>query len=243
MMVQVEEKEKERTEEQVTPTTPTMPTAPPLPTPPPPYPQEPAQPTMGQYALLETTELGGQMEGTFTVTLTKNAKKEQPKRRKPLTPRKQLPMEKALLSDTESTDGSIADEEDDDTRVPETDLRRQAPHNRRISDGAWTTDMELTGLVSQEEAPPIEEQVPPMRRHEDQRHRQLKVRETKPHHSSCYDLRREETRHPQKAKQERLLRRRSTSESSAPKQSMGRSSTKLALHRTATPLVGVPRGA
>ncbi|KAL7383273.1 hypothetical protein ABVT39_008068 [Epinephelus coioides] len=121
-------------------------------------------------------------------------------------------MEKALLSDTESTDGSIADEEDEETRGPETDLRRRPPHNRRVSDGAWTTDMELTGLFSQEEAPPIKEQIPPMRRREDQRHRQLKVRDTKPHHSSCYDLPTEETRHPQKTKQERLLRRRSTSE-------------------------------
>ncbi|KAL7383584.1 hypothetical protein ABVT39_013890 [Epinephelus coioides] len=106
---------------------------------------------------------------------------------------------------------SSSDEEDEGARAPETDLRQRTPHNRRISDGAWTTDMELTGLVSQEEAPPIEEQVPPMRRREDQRHRQLKVRDTKPHHSSCYDLR-GETRHPQKAKQEQLLRRRSTSE-------------------------------
>ncbi|KAL7400394.1 hypothetical protein ABVT39_011362 [Epinephelus coioides] len=100
-----------------------MPTAPPLPTPPPPpYPQEPTQPIMGQYPLLETTELGGQMEGTFTVTLTKNAKKES-KWRKPLTQRRQLPMEEALLSETESTDGSVTDEEDEEARAPEIDLR------------------------------------------------------------------------------------------------------------------------
>ncbi|KAL7375428.1 hypothetical protein ABVT39_017142 [Epinephelus coioides] len=217
IMVQMEEKGKEQATEQVTPTTPTTPTAPPLPiAPPPPYPQEPpcpqepTQPIMGQYPLLETTELGGQMEGTFTVTLTKNTKKEQLKRRKPLTPRKRLPMEETLVSDTESTDGSIADEEDDDIGVPEIELLRQVPQNRRVSGGAWTTDMELTGLVGQEEAPSSETQAPPEKRHKDQKRRQLKEKDTRPHHSSCHDLRRREFRHPQKEKQERLLKYQST---------------------------------
>ncbi|KAL7391691.1 hypothetical protein ABVT39_012960 [Epinephelus coioides] len=213
----MEEKGKEQATEQVTPTTPTTPTAPPLPiAPPPPYPQEPAcpqepaQPIMGQYPLLETTELGGQMEGTFTVTLTKNTKKEQLKRRKPLTPRKRLPMEETLLSDTESTDGSIADEEDEEAEAPEIELLRHEPQNRRVSGGAWTTDMELTGLVGQEEAPPSETQAPPEKRHKDQKRRQLKEKDTRPHHSSCHDLRRREFRHPQKEKQERLLKYQST---------------------------------
>ncbi|KAL7401359.1 hypothetical protein ABVT39_026909 [Epinephelus coioides] len=215
----MEEKGKEQATEQVTPTTPTTPTAPPLPiAPPPPYPQEPpcpqepTQPIMGQYPLLETTELGGQMEGTFTVTLTKNTKKEQLKRRKPLTPRKRLPMEETLVSDTESTDGSIADEEDEEAGVPETELLRHEPQNRRVSGGAWTTDMELTGLVGQEEAPSSETQAPPGKRHKDQKRRQLKGKDTRPHHSSCHDLRRREFefRYPQKEKQERLLKYQST---------------------------------
>ncbi|KAL7374813.1 hypothetical protein ABVT39_007504 [Epinephelus coioides] len=178
----------------------------------PPCPQEPTQPIMGQYPLLETTELGGQMEGTFTVTLTKNTKKEQLKRRKPLTPRKRLPMEETLVSDTEDTDGSIADEEDEEAGVPETELLRHEPQNRRVSGGAWTTDMELTGLVGQEEAPSCETQAPPEKRHKDQKRRQLKEKDTRLHHSSCHDLRRREFefRYPQKEKQERLLKYQST---------------------------------
>lgn len=208
-MVQLEEKGKEQTTEQVTPTTPTEPTAPPLPTPPlPPYPQEPTQPIMGQYPLLEDIELGDQVGGTFKVTLNKHIKKE-PKRRKSSTPRAQLPMEKPLLSDTESTDGLIADEEDEEAEAPEID-RYRTPRNRRVSGGAWTADMELMGLISQEEAPPIEEEVPPTKRRKDQRHKQLKVKNTKPHYSSCHDLPVEEIRHPQKTKQERLLRCQST---------------------------------
>ncbi|KAL7389969.1 hypothetical protein ABVT39_012646 [Epinephelus coioides] len=114
-MVQLEEKKKEhQDQEAVTPTAPVMPTAPPLPTPPPPpYPQEPTLPIIGQYPLRDAKamEMEGQLQGKFTVTLTKNTKQEV-KKKKQQEPQKKLPLESAPPSETDSTDGSSDDDGD-----------------------------------------------------------------------------------------------------------------------------------
>ncbi|KAL7406637.1 hypothetical protein ABVT39_023737 [Epinephelus coioides] len=158
IMVQLEERDKEhQSQKEVTPT------APPPPTPPPPlYPQEPTQPVMGQYALRgsKVTEMEGQLQGRFTVTLTKN-NEQRPNRRGLQGPRKKLKLEAEPPSEAESTDGSSSDEEDGELTESETE---QPPmiyrhRSRRSSDCTGTTIKDTTDSASEEGSRAAEGQV------------------------------------------------------------------------------------
>ncbi|KAL7376200.1 hypothetical protein ABVT39_003181 [Epinephelus coioides] len=155
-MVQLEEKKKEHQDhKEVMPTAPVMPKAPPLPTPPPPpYPQEPTQPIIGQYPLRDAKamEMEGQLQGKFTVTLTKNAKQEV-KKKKQQEPRKKLPLEKAPPSETDSTDGSSDD--DGDTEATDFELCTKAHNGMKGRDAEQPTDLEMADL-STGDTPPRE---------------------------------------------------------------------------------------
>ncbi|KAL7393129.1 hypothetical protein ABVT39_006922 [Epinephelus coioides] len=185
-MVQLEERDREhQTQEEV------MPTAPPPPTPPPPpYLQEPTQPAMGQYPLRgsKVTEMEGQLEGRFTVTLTKN--NEQRSNRRGLQgPRKKLKLEREPSSETESTDGSTSDEEDGEFTESETG---QPPmiykhHSRRSSDCTGTTARDTTDSASDEGSRSAGGQASTAGHKDRGRQKQMKNR-SKAHHKSCSSL-------------------------------------------------------
>ncbi|KAL7393390.1 hypothetical protein ABVT39_010141 [Epinephelus coioides] len=188
-MVQLEERDKEhQTQEEVTPTAP----PPPIP-PPPPYLQEPTQSAMGRYPLRgsKATEMEGQLEGRFTVTLTKNNK--QRLNSKGLQgPRRKLKLETELLSETESTDGSTSDEGDGELTESETE---QPPmiykhRSRRSSDRTRTTARDLTGSASNEGSRSTEEGTPFAERKERRRQTQMLEWEMKNR-----QMREEEERH------------------------------------------------
>ncbi|KAL7382642.1 hypothetical protein ABVT39_025623 [Epinephelus coioides] len=162
IMVQLEERDKEhQTQEEVTPTAPPPPTLPP-----PPYLQEPTQPAMGQYPLRgsKATEMEGQLEGRFTVTLTKN-NEQRPKRRGLQRPRRKLKLETEPSSETESTDGSTSDEED----------------------GEFTEMRDTTDSASDAGSRSAEGQAPTAGRKDRGRQKQVKNK-SKAHHKSCSSL-------------------------------------------------------
>ncbi|KAL7381215.1 hypothetical protein ABVT39_002233 [Epinephelus coioides] len=185
-MVQLEERDKEiQTQEEVTPTAP----PPPIP-PPPPYPQEPTQPAMGQYALRgsKVTEMEGQLEGRFTVTLTKN-NEQGPNRRGLQGLRKKLKLETEPSSETESTDGLTSDEGDGEFTETETG---QPPMiykhcSRRSSDCTGTTARDTTDSASDEGSRSAEGQALTAGRKDRGKQKQVKNR-SKAHHKSCSSL-------------------------------------------------------
>ncbi|KAL7381532.1 hypothetical protein ABVT39_007391 [Epinephelus coioides] len=186
IMVQLEERDKEhQTQEEVTPTAP-----PPPAQPPPPYLQEPTQPVMGQYPLRgsKVTEMEGQLEGRFTVTLTKN-NEQRPNRRGLQGQRKKLKLETEPSSETESTDGSTSDEEDGEFTESETG---QPPmiykhRSRRSSDCTGTTTRDTTDSTSDEGSRSAEGQASTAGRKDRGRQKQVKNR-SKAHHKSCSSL-------------------------------------------------------
>ncbi|KAL7381131.1 hypothetical protein ABVT39_001062 [Epinephelus coioides] len=143
----------------------------------------------------------GQVEGKFTVTLTKNTRNtnQKPNRKGLQGPRQKLKLEMEPPSDTDSTDGSTDDEEDEQTDKYETDLSPKMPHNWRDNTCYQTTDMELTEVLSNEETPSTKERAPPQGQSENGRRRRLKrgrLEKHRPDHSSCFSLPTEKNQSP-----------------------------------------------
>ncbi|KAL7392577.1 hypothetical protein ABVT39_026584 [Epinephelus coioides] len=155
-MVQLEEKKNEHQDQEEV-----MPTAPPLPTPRPPQePQEPTQSIIGQYPVRDSKamEMEGQLQGKFTVTLTKNTKQEVKKKKQ--GPRRKLQLETAPPSETDSTDGSSDD--DGDTEATDFESYTKKLNDKRERDAEQPTDPETAGFASAEGTPPKGRRTPPL---------------------------------------------------------------------------------